>query len=77
MKVGYARVSTKKQDCELQVKALRDAGCERIFSEKQSGKTLDGRPKFKKLMKSLLPGDTVVVTRLDRLARSTRDIHHG
>jgi DNA invertase Pin-like site-specific DNA recombinase len=69
-----SRVSTKKQDYELQVKALRDAGCEKIFSEKQSGKSLDGRPEFKKLMKSLLPGDTVVVTRLDRLARSTRDM---
>jgi DNA invertase Pin-like site-specific DNA recombinase len=47
-----------------------------IFSEKQSGKTRNGRPEFAKLMKALLPGDTVVVTKLDCLARSSRDLHN-
>ena len=76
MKYGYARVSSKAQDYEAQVEALKAAGCERIFSEKQSGKSTDGRKEFEKLMKGLLPGDTVVVTKLDRLARSSRDLHN-
>ncbi len=74
MRYGYARVSTTKQDYELQVEALKAAGCERIYSEKASGKSTDGRREFEKLMKALNPGDTVVVTRLDRLARSSRDL---
>jgi DNA invertase Pin-like site-specific DNA recombinase len=55
--------------------ALTATGCERIFSEKASGKSTDGRPEFAKLLKVLLPGDTVVVAKLDRLARSSRDLH--
>jgi DNA invertase Pin-like site-specific DNA recombinase len=74
MKYGYARVSTKTQDYTMQVEALKAAGCEQIFSEKQSGKSRDGRPEFAKLMKALLPGDTVMVTKLDRLARSSLDL---
>src|ERR1044072_9266615 len=76
MKYGYARVGSKAQDYRAQVEALKTAGCEKIYSEKQSGKSRDGRPEFGKLMKSLLPGDTVVVTKLDRLARSSRDLHN-
>ena len=76
MKYGYARVSSKGQDYTAQVEALKAAGCERIFSEKASGKSADGRPEFAKLQKVLLPGDTVVVTKLDRLARSSRDLHN-
>ena len=76
MKYGYARVSSKGQDYTAQVEALKAAGCERIFSEKASGKSTDGRPEFAKLQKVLLPGDTVVVTKLDRLARSSRDLHN-
>jgi DNA invertase Pin-like site-specific DNA recombinase len=74
MRYGYARVSTAKQDYANQVDALKAAGCERIFTEKASGKSTDGRPEFKRLMKVLSPGDTVVVTKLDRLARSSRDL---
>jgi DNA invertase Pin-like site-specific DNA recombinase len=74
MRYGYARVSTSKQDTSNQVDALKAAGCERIFTEKASGKSTDGRPEFKRLMKALNPGDTVVVTKLDRLARSSRDL---
>src|SRR3974377_1649767 len=76
MKFGYARVSTKAQDYAAQVEALKAAGCEKIFSEKASGKSTNGRPEFNKMLKALLPGDTVVVTKLDRLARSSRDLHN-
>ena len=75
-KIGYARVSSNTQDYQDQVEALKAAGCERIYSEKQSGKSTDGRRQFEKLMKELLPGDTVVVAKLDRLARSSRDLHN-
>src|SRR3954447_24263800 len=75
MKYGYVRVSSKAQDYQAQVEALKAAGCEKIYSEKQSGKSRNGRPEFAKLMKALLPGDAVVVTKLDRLARSSRDLH--
>lgn len=74
MRYGYARVSTTKQDYDLQVEALKAAGCERIYTERRSGKSIDGRAEFKRLMRALNPGDTVMVTRLDRLARSSRDL---
>jgi DNA invertase Pin-like site-specific DNA recombinase len=75
-KIGYARVSSNTQDYQGQVDALKAFGCERIYSEKMSGKSADDRRQFKLLMKELLPGDTVVVTKLDRLARSSRDLHN-
>jgi DNA invertase Pin-like site-specific DNA recombinase len=56
--------------------ALKAAGCGRIYSEKASGRSTGGRPEFSRLMKALAPGDTVVVTKLDRLARSSRDLHN-
>ncbi|MCW2227235.1 recombinase family protein [Bradyrhizobium elkanii] len=76
MRYGYARVSSNTQDYAAQVDALKAAGCEKIFSEKQSGKSTTGRREFDKLMRALSPGDTVVVTKLDRLARSSRDLHN-
>jgi DNA invertase Pin-like site-specific DNA recombinase len=76
MRYGYARVSSNTQDYAAQVETLKLAGCERIFSEKVSGKSTNGRKEFDKLMKALLPGDTVVVTKLDRLARSSRVLHN-
>jgi DNA invertase Pin-like site-specific DNA recombinase len=76
MRCGYARVSSGTQDYAAQVEALKAAGCERIFSEKATGKSRDGRLEFNKLMRALSPGDTVVVTKLDRLARSSRDLHN-
>ena len=76
MKYGYARVSSKTQDYAAQIEALKAVGCEQIFSEKMSGKSAKDRPQFNRLMKALLPGDTVVVTKLDRLARSSRDLHN-
>jgi DNA invertase Pin-like site-specific DNA recombinase len=76
MRYGYARVSSDAQDYAAQVEALKAAGCERVFSEKASGKSTNGRREFDKLMRALLPGDSVTVTKLDRLARSSRDLHN-
>ena len=76
MKCGYARVSSNTQDYAAQVEALKAAGCRKIFSEKASGKSTNGRREFDRLMKSMVPGDTVMVTKLDRLARSSRDLHN-
>jgi DNA invertase Pin-like site-specific DNA recombinase len=75
-KIGYARVSSKTQDYQAQIEALKAAGCEKIFSEKASGKSTKDRRQFDRLMKALLPGDTVYVAKLDRLARSSRDLHN-
>jgi DNA invertase Pin-like site-specific DNA recombinase len=76
MRYGYARVSSNTQDYTAQAEALKAAGCTRIYSEKQSGKSLAARREFDRLMRGLVPGDTVVVTKLDRLARSSRDLHN-
>lgn len=73
MKIGYARVSTEDQDLRLQRAALEAEGCRKIFEEKVSGATRD-RPELAKLLDQLRDDDVVVVTRLDRLARSTRDL---
>jgi DNA invertase Pin-like site-specific DNA recombinase len=73
MKVGYARVSTEEQSEDPQLDSLRDAGCERIFREKMSGKTKQ-RPELGRLMDTLRSGDIVVVQRLDRLGRSLKDL---
>jgi DNA invertase Pin-like site-specific DNA recombinase len=72
-KLGYARVSTVGQSLESQVQQLREHGCTRLFQEKISGGKSD-RPRLARLLSSLGPGDTLVVTRLDRLARSTADL---
>jgi DNA invertase Pin-like site-specific DNA recombinase len=73
MLVGYARVSTDDQDLQLQRAALKDAGCQRTFEEKVSGAKRD-RPELSRMLDQLRDNDIVVVTRLDRLARSTRDL---
>jgi DNA invertase Pin-like site-specific DNA recombinase len=70
---GYARVSTNGQALDAQVAQLEAAGCARIFREKVSGAKTD-RAELKKLLRALRNGDLVLVTRLDRLARSTRDL---
>jgi DNA invertase Pin-like site-specific DNA recombinase len=72
-KVGYARVSTVGQSLEAQIQQLTDHGCDSIFQEKISGAKVD-RPQLTKLLPTLKAGDTLVVTRLDRLARSTFDL---
>src|SRR6266568_5660307 len=73
--IGYARVSTNGQDPALQQEALKAAGCAKTYAEKISGARSD-RPQLARMLKALAPGDTVIVTRLDRLARSTLDLLH-
>lgn len=71
MKIGYARVSTSDQSLDLQLDALKEFGCEEIFQEKQSG-TKDDRKELLLALRNLRAGDTFVVYKLDRLARSTK-----
>jgi DNA invertase Pin-like site-specific DNA recombinase len=71
--VGYARVSTDGQSVDAQVGELEAAGVDRIFQEKISGAVTD-RVQLRRAINSLSPGDVLLVTRLDRLARSTRDL---
>lgn len=73
MLVGYARVSTEDQKLEIQQQKLKQTGCKRIFQEKVSGAHRQ-RPELAKLLEHIRDGDTVVVWKLDRLARSTRDL---
>lgn len=73
MKIGYARVSTADQSLDLQLDALHKAGCERIYTEKISG-AKDDRPELQKALDTLREGDTFVVYKLDRLARSTQKL---
>src|SRR5918994_269731 len=70
---GYARVSTDGQTLDAQIAQLKAAGAEKVFREKVSGARAD-RPELARLLRSLAAGDRVLVTRLDRLARSTRDL---
>jgi len=71
--IGYARVSTDGQSLQAQTEALHSAGCGRVYSEKQSGAYTD-RPQLAKAIAALAEGDCLVVCKLDRLARSTRDL---
>ncbi len=73
MLVGYARVSTQDQDVALQIDALNEVDCERIFEEKASGAQRD-RPQLKEAVAYMRPGDTLVVWKLDRLARSLKQL---
>jgi len=73
MMYGYARVSTDGQSVAAQVAALKAAGCGKVFQEVASGAKTD-RAQLKRLLDTLDSGDVVMVTRLDRLARSTRDL---
>ncbi|MBM7663570.1 DNA invertase Pin-like site-specific DNA recombinase [Solibacillus kalamii] len=74
-KYGYARVSTQGQDLKAQVETLKAEGCEVIYSEKFTGTTKD-RPEFKAVLDIVQSGDTLVVTKLDRFARSAEDAIH-
>ncbi|WP_018948374.1 recombinase family protein [Thioalkalivibrio sp. ALMg11] len=73
MKVGYARVSTRDQDPSLQTDALRQAGCDRIYEDRASGAQRD-RPQLREALDYMRQGDVLVVWRLDRLARSMRQL---
>lgn len=73
-KYGYARVSTLDQDTSVQEEALKKAGCHRIWQEKASGTSRVNREELENLLSFLREGDTLVVTRIDRLARSMKDL---
>lgn len=78
--IGYARVSTTDQDCSIQREALLKAGCTIVREERKSGTTREGRAELDTVLDFLRPGDTLVITRIDRLARNARDllnIMHG
>jgi DNA invertase Pin-like site-specific DNA recombinase len=72
--VGYARVSSAGQSLEVQEDQLRAAGCEKLFSEKRTGTTTEGRAELERALDYVREGDVLVVTRLDRLARSVGDL---
>lgn len=74
IKIGYARVSSESQSLELQIAELEGMGCTEIFAEKKSGKAADSREELQNLLKYARKGDTVYVTKIDRLARSLVDL---
>ncbi|KGM35309.1 recombinase family protein [Inquilinus limosus] len=73
---GYARVSSADQDHSLQIEALKRAGCTVVRAEKMSGTSREGRTELDILLTFLQPGDVLMVTRVDRLARSIRDLQN-
>jgi len=73
VRIGYARVSTLDQNLSVQLGELKRAGCEFIYPEKKSGKNLD-RAQLKKMLSQLRPKDVVVVSKMDRLGRSTVEV---
>src|SRR5438552_2867623 len=72
--IGYARVSTVDQKTDTQVEKLKAAGCRVTRAEKASGKARDGRDELQRILDFIREGDTLVVVKLDRLGRSTRDV---
>ena len=76
MKYGYARVSSVGQDLTIQVQSLEDAGCDVIREEKVSGTSLKGRNELNTLIGVMRDGDEVIVTRIDRFARSSRKLQN-
>lgn len=75
MLVGYARVSSVGQSLDIQLEALAAAGCEKVFAEKMSGRSADDREQLAQALEWVREGDSLIVTRLDRLARSVGDLH--
>src|SRR3546814_5873003 len=73
-RIGYARVRTTDQDLDIQIGRLKNAGCESIRSETGSGASRSGRTELETIMQFMHTGDELVVLRLDRLGRSTRDV---
>lgn len=75
MIVGYCRVSSSSQSLDVQLEELSGAGCVRIFSDVQSAVTMVNRPSLNEMLSFIRSGDTVVVSRLDRLARNVAELH--
>ncbi|MDB5528101.1 MAG: resolvase [Devosia sp.] len=73
-RIGYARVSSIDQDLEIQIAKLKAEGCEIVRSEKISGGSREGRVELETVIQFLRPGDELIVARLDRLGRDTRDV---
>ena len=73
-KIGYARTSTVDQNLDTQIVALTAAGCGMVRQEQRSGTTLEGRPELNNILDFIHKGETLVVTRIDRLARSMHDL---
>lgn len=73
-RIGYARTSTTDQNLAAQIAALKAAGCDVIREEQKSGTSLEGRPQLNTILDFIHPGEALVVTRIDRLARSLRDL---
>lgn len=73
MRYGYARVSSINQNLSSQLKQLEENDCDYIFKEKTSGRKKEGRAEFNKLLEKVKQDDTIIVTKLDRFARSTKD----
>jgi DNA invertase Pin-like site-specific DNA recombinase len=72
--IGYARVSSTDQDLTVQLEALKAAGCKKVFAEKVSGTSTAGREELAKALDYVREGDTLVITRIDRLGRSVLDL---
>ena len=75
MKVGYARVSSVGQNLQSQIESLEAVGCEKIFTEKKSGKQSSNREQLQEALDFVRSGDTLVVTFLDRCSRNVKDLH--
>lgn len=73
-KIGYARVSSKEQNLDRQIKVLKEKGCKKIFTEKVSGKNIDDREQLKELLNFIREDDELIVISLDRLSRDNDDI---
>lgn len=73
MKIGYARVSSKEQNLARQIKALEEAGCEKIYTDKQSGKDFE-RPEYQKMISEIKKGDLVIILSIDRLGRNYDEV---
>lgn len=76
MIIGYARVSDSSQNLDVQREALAKAGIDKLFEEKRSGRSADDRPELQACVEFARQGDTILVTKLDRWARSVRDLHN-
>ncbi len=74
MKVAYCRVSSISQNLESQIKSVKEYGCEKIFQEKVSGTSTKGRDKLRECLEFVREGDELVITRVDRAARSVLDL---